>query len=73
MGAEVVEDISRAFKKALISAWGYSPSGDAATQLTWLALRNIKSERGRNIRQWREATNPFAAMAYGDRSRRVAA
>ena len=58
--------------RKIIKTRGHFPSDDAATKLIWLALRNIMSERGRSIREWREAMNQFA-IAYGDRFTRVAA
>jgi transposase-like protein len=43
-----------------IKTRGHSPSDEAATQLIWLALRNITAERDRSVREWREAMHQFA-------------
>jgi transposase-like protein len=66
-----IESLHSQLRK-IIKTRGHFPSDDAATKLIWLALRNIMSERGRSIREWREAMNQFA-IAYGDRFTRVAA
>lgn len=66
-----IESLHSQLRK-IIKTRGHFPSDDAATKLIWLALRNIMSERGRSIRQWREAMNQFA-IAYGDRFTRVTA
>jgi transposase-like protein len=66
-----IESLHSQLRK-IIKTRGHFPSDDAATKLIWLALRNIMSERGRSIREWREAMNQFA-IAYGDRFTRVTA
>ena len=66
-----IESLHSQLRK-IIKTRGHFPSDDAATKLIWLALRNIMSERGRSIREWRAAMNQFA-IAYGDRFTRVAA
>ena len=66
-----IESLHSQLRK-IIKTRGHFPSDDAATKLIWLALRNIMSERGRSIREWREAMNQFA-IAYGERFTRVAA
>ncbi len=66
-----IESLHSQLRK-IIKTRGHFPSDDAATKLIWLALRNIMCERGRSIREWREAMNQFA-IAYGDRFTRVAA
>jgi transposase-like protein len=65
-----IESLHSQLRK-IIKTRGHFPSDDAATKLIWLALRNIMCERGRSIREWREAMNQFA-IAYGDRFTRVA-
>jgi transposase-like protein len=66
-----IESLHSQLRK-IIKTRGHFPSDEAATKLIWLALRNIMSERGRSIREWREAMNQFA-IAYGDRFTRIAA
>lgn len=66
-----IESLHSQLRK-IIKTRGHFPSDEAATKLIWLALRNIMSERGRSIREWREAMNQFA-IAYGDRFTRAAA
>jgi len=66
-----IESLHSQLRK-IIKTRGHFPSDDAATKLIWLALRNIMSDRGRSIREWREAMNQFA-IAYGDRFTRAAA
>jgi putative transposase len=66
-----IESLHSQLRK-IIKTRGHFPSDDAATKLIWLALRNIMSERGRSIREWREAMNQFT-IAYGDRFTRAAA
>ena len=45
---------------------GHFPSDEAATQLIWLALRNINDGKVRSAREWKVAMNQFAVL-YGDR------
>lgn len=66
-----IESLHSQLRK-IIKTRGHFPSDEAATKLIWLALRNIMSERGSGIREWREAMNQFA-IAYGDRFTRVTA
>jgi transposase-like protein len=66
-----IESLHSQLRK-IIKTRGHFPSDEAATKLIWLALRNIMSERGRSVREWREAMNQFA-IAYGDRFMRAAA
>ena len=66
-----IESINARLRK-IIKTRGHFPSDDAATKLIWLALRNITAERGRSVREWREAMLQFA-IAYGDRFTRSAA
>jgi transposase-like protein len=66
-----IESLHSQLRK-IIKTRGHFPSDDAATKLLWLALRNIMSDRGRSVREWREAMNQFA-IAYGDRFTRAAA
>lgn len=66
-----IESLHSQLRK-IIKTRGHFPSDEAATKLIWLALRNIMSERGRSVREWREAMNQFA-IAYGDRFTRAAA
>jgi len=51
-----IESLHSQLRK-IIKTRGHFPSDDAATKLIWLALRNIMCERGRSIREWREAMN----------------
>ncbi len=66
-----IESLHSQLRK-IIKTRGHFPSDDAATKLIWLALRNITAERGRSVREWREAMHQFA-IAYGDRFTRPAA
>ena len=60
-----IESLHSQLRK-IIKTRGHFPSDDAATKLIWLALRNITADRGRSVREWREAMNQFA-ITYGDR------
>ena len=40
---------------------GSFPTGDAATKLIYLAIRNFEKD-GRNVREWFAARNQFAIM-----------
>jgi len=66
-----IESLHSQLRK-IIKTRGHFPSDEAATKLIWLALRNITAERGRSVREWREAMLQFA-IAYGDRFTRPAA
>ena len=66
-----IESLHSQLRK-IIKTRGHFPSDDAATKLIWLALRNITSERGKSVREWRQAMHQFA-IAYGDRFTRSAA
>jgi transposase-like protein len=66
-----IESLHSQLRK-IIKTRGHFPSDDAATKLIWLALRNITAERGKSVREWREAMHQFA-IAYGDRFTRPAA
>jgi transposase-like protein len=66
-----IESLHSQLRK-IIKTRGHFPSDDAATKLIWLALRNITADRGKAVREWREAMNQFA-IAYGDRFTRNAA
>ena len=66
-----IESLHSQLRK-IIKNRGHFPSDDAATKLLWLALRNITAERGRSVREWRDAMHQFA-IAYGDRFTRNAA
>jgi transposase-like protein len=60
-----IESLHSQLRK-IIKTRGHFPSDDAASELIWLALRNITADHGRSVREWREAMNQFA-IAYGDR------
>jgi transposase-like protein len=45
---------------------GHFPGDEAATELIWMALKNITADWSRSAREWTEAMNQFA-IAYGDR------
>lgn len=60
-----IESVNGRLRK-IIKTRGHFPSDDAACKLIWLALRNITSNWGQPVREWREAMNQFA-IAYGDR------
>ena len=66
-----IESLHSQLRK-IIKTRGHFPSDDAATKLLWLALRNITAERGRSVREWRDAMHQFA-IAYGDRFTKAAA
>jgi transposase-like protein len=54
-----------AWLRKIIKTRGHFPSDDAATKLTWLALRNITADWGRAAKEECDAMNQFA-IAYGD-------
>lgn len=60
-----IESLHSQLRK-IIKTRGHFPSDEAATKLIWLALRNITADRGRSVREWRDAMNQFA-ITYGDR------
>ena len=66
-----IESLHSQLRK-IIKTRGHFPSDDSATKLIWLALRNITAERGKSVREWREAMNQFA-ITYGDRFTRPVA
>ena len=45
---------------------GHFPGDEAATELIWMALKNITADWSRSAREWTEAMNQFA-IVYGDR------
>ena len=60
-----IESVNARLRK-IIKTRGHFPSDDAATQLIWLALRNITTGWGRAAKDWKEAMNPFAIL-YAER------
>ncbi len=60
-----IESINARLRK-IIKTRGHFPSDDAASQLIWLALRNITADWGRAAKDWKEAMNPFAIL-YAER------
>ena len=62
---DAIESIHSRVRK-IIKTRGHFPNDDAATQLLWLALRNITADWGRAAREWKAAMNQFA-IAYGER------
>ncbi|GAB4476646.1 MAG: hypothetical protein OHK0044_22650 [Burkholderiaceae bacterium] len=60
-----IESLHMPLRK-ILKARGHFPSDDAATQLIWLALRNIMADWTRPPREWTAAMNQFA-IAYPDR------
>jgi len=66
-----IESINARLRK-IIKTRGHFPSGDAATKLIWLALRNITADWGRAAHNWKEAMNQFAIL-YADRFTKTAA
>jgi transposase-like protein len=51
----------------IIKTRGHFPSGDAASKLIWLALKNITAEWGKKAaKDWKDAMNQFAIL-YQDR------
>ncbi len=60
-----IESINARLRK-IIKTRGHFPSDDAATKLTWLALRNITEDWGRAAHNWKSAMNLFAIL-YEDR------
>lgn len=58
--------------RKIIKTRGHFPSYDAATKLTWLALRNITADWGRAAPDWKAAMNQFAIL-YADRFTKAAA
>ena len=66
-----IESINARLRK-IIKSRGHFPSDDAATKLTWLALRNITADWGRAAPDWKTAMNQFAIL-YADRFTKAAA
>ena len=60
-----IESINARLRK-IIKTRGHFPSGDGATKLIWLALRNITADWGRAAKDWKEAMNQFAIL-YAER------
>jgi len=58
--------------RKIIKTRGHFPSDEAATQLLWLALRNILAGKVKSTREWKVAMNQFAVM-YGDRFTSISA
>ncbi|MFG6519453.1 transposase [Sulfitobacter sp. 1A13496] len=55
-----IESLNRVIRKS-IKTRGSFPTEDAATKLTYLAIRNFE-KGGRNVREWFAARNHFAIM-----------
>ena len=66
-----LESVNARLRK-IIKTRGHFPSDDAATNLIWLALRNIAADWGRAANNWKEAMNQFAIL-YEDRFTKVLA
>lgn len=60
-----IESINTRLRK-IKKTRGHVPSDDAASKLTWLALRNITADWGRAAHDWKSAMNQFAIL-YADR------
>ena len=52
--------------RKIIKTRGHFPTDEAATNLIWLALRNITADWGRPVHHWKAAMNQFAIL-YEDR------
>ena len=57
----VIESLHLQLRK-IIKTRGHFPSDEAATQLLWLALRNILAGKVKSTREWKVAMNQFAVM-----------
>ena len=64
-----IESVHARLRKS-IKTRGHFPSDGAATQLIWLALRNITADWSRSAKEWSVAMSQFA-IAYGDRFTRT--
>jgi transposase-like protein len=60
-----IENINAQLRK-IIKTRGHFPSDDAATQLFWLALRNITADWGRAAHDWKTAMNQSLSFARID-------
>jgi putative transposase len=60
-----IESVNARLRK-IIKTRGHFPTGDAASKLIWLALRNITADWGKAAHHWKEAMNQFAIL-YDDR------
>ena len=60
-----IENINAQLRK-IIKTRGHFPTGEAATKLIWLALRNITTDWSRTAHDWKQAMNQFA-IHYADR------
>jgi len=56
-----IESVHARLRK-IIKVRGHFPTEEAATKLTWLALRNIKTVWKRPPIHWTEAMNRFAIL-----------
>ena len=61
----IIESMHMQLRK-IIKSRGHFPNDEAATKLSWLALRNINDGKVRSAREWKIAMNQFAVL-YGDR------
>jgi hypothetical protein len=52
--------------RKIITTRGHFPSGDTATKLIWLTLRNIAADWGRAAKDWKKAMNQFSTL-YAER------
>lgn len=60
-----IESVNARLRK-IITTRGHFPSGDTATKLIWLTLRNIAADWGRAAKDWKEAMNQFSTL-YAER------
>jgi len=56
-----IESVNAQLRK-IIKTRGHFPSEEAATGLTWLALRNITKKWSRSAHDWKTAMNQFAIL-----------
>ena len=65
-----IESMNARLRK-ILKTRGHFPSDEAASQLIWLALRNITAIRARASPHWKAAMNQFAIL-YKERFTQVA-
>jgi putative transposase len=64
-----IESVNGRLRK-ILKTRGHFPTGEAATKLIWLALRNITDDWRRASNKWKTAMNQFAIL-FDDRFTRM--
>ena len=64
----VIESLHLQLRK-IIKTRGHFPSDEAATQLLWLALRNILAGKVKSTREWKVAMNQLSLIHISEPTR----